>query len=198
MDLFKEYSLFVKNQSVTLRIFRFLSLFDIPVDGNLYVETINTLMNKIKDNITLYNIKKSEELYNVIDNDFVTLNDLVTEFKNIVYPCFPVSSLAIISNFGVLDIDKMIKYKKNNEIIYAYKSLLFQIYKTLEYFPTSYQEQVRKFLNQEHISDKNLENIIYSIKSNKKVLKNEGLENSYIELITIYFNYLFEKGLKNV
>ena len=49
MDLFKEYSLFVKNQSVTLRIFRFLSLFDIPVDGNLYVETINTLMNKIKD-----------------------------------------------------------------------------------------------------------------------------------------------------
>ena len=171
MDLFKEYSLFVKNQSVTLRIFRFLSLFDIPVDGNLYVETINTLMNKIKDNITLYNIKKSEELYNVIDNDFVTLNDLVTEFKNIVYPCFPVSSLAIISNFGVLDI---------------------------EYFPTSYQEQVRKFLNQEHISDKNLENIIYSIKSNKKVLKNEGLENSYIELITIYFNYLFEKGLKNV
>lgn len=198
MDLFKEYSLFVKNQSVTLRIFRFLSLFDIPVDGNLYVETINTLMNKIKDNITLYNIKKSEELYNVIDNDFVTLNDLVTEFKNIVYPCFPVSSLSIISNFGVLDIDKMIKYKKNNEIIDAYKSLLFQIYKTLEYFPTSYQEQVRKFLNQEHISDKNLENIIYSIKSNKKVLKNEGLENSYIELITIYFNYLFEKGLKNV
>ena len=185
MDLFKEYSLFVKNQSVTLRIFRFLSLFDIPVDGNLYVETINTLMNKIKDNITLYNIKKSEELYNVIDNDFV-------------YPCFPVSSLDIISNFGVLDIDKMIKYKKNNEIIDAYKSLLFQIYKTLEYFPTSYQEQVRKFLNQEHISDKNLENIIYSIKSNKKVLKNEGLENSYIELITIYFNYLFEKGLKNV
>lgn len=198
MDLFKEYSLFVKNQSVTLRIFRFLSLFDIPIDGNLYVETINTLMNKIKDNITLYNIKKSEELYNVIDNDFVTLNDLVTEFKNIVYPCFLVSSLAIISNFGVLDIDKMIKYKKNNEIIDAYKSLLFQIYKTLEYFPTSYQEQVRKFLNQEHISDKNLENIIYSIKSNKKVLKNEGLENSYIELITIYFNYLFEKGLKNV
>ena len=71
------------------------------------------------------------------------------------------------------------------------QQLLFQIYKTLMYFPSEqYRTSVKEFLNATTISEDRLESVMASIKQHKKDLKSEGLEASYIELLAMYFNYL--------
>ena len=70
-------------------------------------------------------------------------------------------------------------------------ALVFQIYKTLMYFPSEeYRNSVKDFLSQTIITSDRLESVMASIKQHKKDLKNEGLEASYIELLAMYFNYL--------
>ena len=54
-----------------------------------------------------------------------------------------------------------------------------------------YRNSVKEFLNQNKISTNSMEKVMSSIKQHKQELKNEGLENSYIELLSLYFHYLF-------
>ena len=143
--------------------------------------------------MVIYSKEKSDELYNTIDNDFITFKELYEEFKREVYPFFSVKSIMLLSVLPKTDVEKIYSFlvKYIEEDIKGVEKLLFQIYKTIMYFPSvEYQNSVKEFLNQTVITDDRLESVMGSIKQHKKDLKSEGLENSYIELLAMYFDYL--------
>ena len=178
---------------------------------NLFLEYINSdqvrmvneldkIMNYVNDGgiideqVVIYSKEKSEQLYNVIDNDFATIKELYEEYKREVYPLFPVKGIMLLSVLPKSDVDKIYSflsdYLKDNDS-FGIDKLLFQIYKTLMYFPSAeYRSSVKEFLSQSIITDERLESVMGSIKQHKKDLKSEGLENSYIELLAMYFDYL--------
>lgn len=195
MELFNEINSYLKRNRLEISIFKLLLLYDKNESDELCYNFIVSLTKKIEENICIYNKEKSEELYNIIDNDFVTLKDLFDEFKKEVYPLFPVQGIALLTRLPKTDVEKMYLMLDNffkEEVVDFKQRLLFQIYSTLMFFPSEeYRNSVKEFLNQNKISTSSMEKVMSSIKQHKQDLKNEGLENSYIELLSLYFHYLF-------
>lgn len=194
MNLFEEIASFSKRSKQDTAIFRLLLLYNNNESDKLCYDLILELTKKIDEQVVIYSKEKSEQLYNLIDNDFVTLKELYEEYKREVYPLFPVKGIMLLSVLPKSDVDKIYcflsDYLKDNDSL-GIDKLLFQIYKTLMYFPSAeYRSSVKEFLSQSIITDERLESVMGSIKQHKKDLKNEGLENSYIELLAMYFDYL--------
>lgn len=195
MELFNEINSYLKRNKLEISIFKLLLLYDKNESDELCYNFIVSLTKKIEENICIYNKEKSEELFNIIDNDFVTLKDLFDEFKKEVYPLFPVQGITLLTRLPKTDVEKMYLVLENffkEEVVDFKQRLLFQIYSTLMFFPSEeYRNSVKEFLNQNKISTNSMEKVMSSIKQHKQELKNEGLENSYIELLSLYFHYLF-------
>jgi hypothetical protein len=126
----------------------------------LCYDLIQEVTKKIENNIVIYNKEKSVELYNIIDNDFATLKALYEEYKREVYPLFPLRALALLSVLPKTDVEKMNvflnKYLIDEQTDHL-QQLLFQIYKTLMYFPSEqYRTSVKEFLNASTISEDRL------------------------------------------
>ena len=194
MNLFEEIASFSKRSKQDTAIFRLLLLYNNNESDKLCYDLILELTKKIDEQVVIYSKEKSEQLYNLIDNDFVTLKELYEEYKREVYPLFPVKGIMLLSVLPKSDVDKIYSflsdYLKDNDSL-GIDKLLFQIYKTLMYFPSAeYRSSVKEFLSQSIITDERLESVMGSIKQHKKDLKSEGLENSYIELLAMYFDYL--------
>lgn len=194
MNLFEEIASFSKRSKQDTAIFKLLLLYNNNESDKLCYDLILELTKKIDEQVVIYSKEKSEQLYNLIDNDFVTLKELYEEYKREVYPLFPVKGIMLLSVLPKSDVDKIYcflsDYLKDNDSL-GIDKLLFQIYKTLMYFPSAeYRSSVKEFLSQSIITDERLESVMGSIKQHKKDLKNEGLENSYIELLAMYFDYL--------
>lgn len=194
MELFNEITTYIKRTKLDNAIFKLLLLYNTNLQDSLCYDLIQEVTKKIENNIVIYNKEKSVELYNIIDNDFATLKALYEEYKREVYPLFPLRALALLSVLPKTDVEKMNvflnKYLIDEQTDHL-QQLLFQIYKTLMYFPSEqYRNSVKDFLNATTISEDRLESVMASIKQHKKDLKSEGLEASYIELLAMYFNYL--------
>ena len=194
MELFNEITAYIKRTKLDNAIFKLLLLYNTNLQDSLCYDLIQEVTKKIENNIVIYNKEKSVELYNIIDNDFATLKALYEEYKREVYPLFPLRALALLSVLPKTDVEKMNvflnKYLIDEQTDHL-QQLLFQIYKTLMYFPSEqYRTSVKEFLNATTISEDRLESVMDSIKQHKKDLKSEGLEASYIELLAMYFNYL--------
>jgi hypothetical protein len=194
MELFNEITTYIKRTKLDNAIFKLLLLYNTNLQDSLCYDLIQEVTKKIENNIVIYNKEKSVELYNIIDNDFATLKALYEEYKREVYPLFPLRALALLSVLPKTDVEKMNvflnKYLIDEQTDHL-QQLLFQIYKTLMYFPSEqYRNSVKEFLNATTISEDRLESVMASIKQHKKDLKSEGLEASYIELLAMYFNYL--------
>ena len=194
MELFNEITTYIKRTKLDNAIFKLLLLYNTNLQDSLCYDLIQEVTKKIENNIVIYNKEKSVELYNIIDNDFATLKALYEEYKREVYPLFPLRALALLSVLPKTDVEKMNvflnKYLIDEQTDHL-QQLLFQIYKTLMYFPSEqYRTSVKEFLNASTISEDRLESVMASIKQHKKDLKSEGLEASYIELLAMYFNYL--------
>ena len=194
MNLFEEIASFSKRSKQDTAIFRLLLLYNNNESDKLCYDLMLKLTKKIDEQDVIYSKEKSEQLYNVIDNDFATIKELYEEYKREVYPLFPVKGIMLLSVLPKSDVDKIYSflsdYLKDNDS-FGIDKLLFQIYKTLMYFPSAeYRSSVKEFLSQSIITDERLESVMGSIKQHKKDLKSEGLENSYIELLAMYFDYL--------
>ncbi len=194
MELFNEITAYIKRTKLDNAIFKLLLLYNTNLQDSLCYDLIQEVTKKIENNIVIYNKENSVELYNIIDNDFATLKALYEEYKREVYPLFPLRALALLSVLPKTDVEKMNvflnKYLIDEQTDHL-QQLLFQIYKTLMYFPSEqYRTSVKDFLNATTISEDRLESVMASIKQHKKDLKSEGLEASYIELLAMYFNYL--------
>ena len=194
MELFDEIIAYNKRVKLDNAIFKLLLLYNNNLEDRLCYDLIQELTKKIESGMVIYNKEKSTELYNIIDNDFATLKALYEEYKREVYPLFPLRALALLTILPRTDIEKMNafleKYLMDEQSDHLQR-LLFQIYKTLMYFPSEqYRTSVKDFLNATLISEDRLESVMASIKQHKKDLKSEGLEASYIELLAMYFNYL--------
>ncbi|MBQ4570991.1 MAG: hypothetical protein IJB21_04800 [Bacilli bacterium] len=197
MELFNEINSFIKRSKSEISIFKLLLLYHDNNEDKLCYDVILEVTSKIESDMVIYSKEKSEELYNTIDNDFFTLKELYEEFKKEVYPCFPVKGVMLLSVLPKTDVDKiynfLVKYLDFEETR-GIDALVFQIYKTLMYFPSvEYRNNVKDFLSQTVITSDRLESVMGSIKQHKKDLKSEGLENSYIELLAMYFNYLVKE-----
>lgn len=194
MELFNEITAYIKRTKLDNAIFKLLLLYNTNLQDSLCYDLIQEVTKKIENNIVIYNKEKSVELYNIIDNDFATLKALYEEYKREVYPLFPLRALALLSVLPKTDVEKMNTFLNKyliDEQTDHLQQLLFQIYKTLMYFPSEqYRNSVKDFLNATTISEDRLESVMASIKQHKKDLKSEGLETSYIELLAMYFNYL--------
>lgn len=193
MKLFEDINSFLKRSKLDNSIFKLLLLYHHNESDKLCYDIILELTEKIEGSIVIYSKEKSDELYNVIDNDFYTLKELYEEFKREVYPFFSVKSVMVLSVLPRGDVEKIYTFlvKYLEEDINGVEKLLFQIYKTLMFFPSvEYQNSVKEFLSQSVITDDRLESVMGSIKQHKKDLKSEGLESSYIELLAMYFDYL--------
>lgn len=194
MELFNEITAYIKRTKLDNAIFKLLLLYNTNLQDSLCYDLIQEVTKKIENNIVIYNKEKSIELYNIIDNDFATLKALYEEYKREVYPLFPLRALALLSVLPKTDVEKMNTFLNKyliDEQTDHLQQLLFQIYKTLMYFPSEqYRNSVKDFLNATTISEDRLESVMASIKQHKKDLKSEGLEASYIELLAMYFNYL--------
>lgn len=200
MELFNEINSFIKRSKLEISIFKLLLLYHHNESDRFCYDLILDVTKKIESGMVIYSKEKSDELYNTIDNDFITLKELYEEFKREVYPFFSVKSIMLLSVLPKTDVEKIYSFlvKYIEEDIKGVEKLLFQIYKTIMYFPSvEYQNSVKEFLNQTVITDDRLESVMGSIKQHKKDLKSEGLENSYIELLAMYFDYLC-KGFKHV
>ena len=194
MNLFEEIASFSKRSKQDTAIFRLLLLYNNNDSDKLCYDLILELTKKIDEQVVIYSKEKSEQLYNVIDNDFATIKELYEEYKREVYPLFPVKGIMLLSVLPKSDVDKIYSflsdYLKDNDS-FGIDKLLFQIYKTLMYFPSAeYRSSIKEFLSQSIITDERFESVMGSIKQHKKDLKSEGLENSYIELLAMYFDYL--------
>lgn len=197
MELFNEINSFIKRSKLELSIFKLLLLYHKSSEDILCYDVILEVTSKIESDMVIYSKEKSEALYNTIDNDFVTLKELFAEFKKEVYPSFPVKGVMLLSVLPKTDVDKiynfLVKYLEFEESK-GLDALVFQIYKTLMYFPSEeYRNSVKDFLSQTVITSDRLESVMGSIKQHKKDLKSEGLEASYIELLAMYFNYLVKE-----
>ncbi len=193
MKLFDDIGSFLKRSKLDNSIFKLLLLYHNNESDLLCYDIILELTEKIESSIVIYSKEKSDELYNVIDNDFATLKELYEEFKREVYPYFSVKSVMLLTVLPKTDVEKvysfLVKYLEEDET--GINKLLFQIYKTLMHFPSvEYRNSVKEFLSQSVITDDRLESVMGSIKQHKKDLKSEGLESSYIELLAMYFDYL--------
>ena len=200
MKLFEDINSFLKRSKLDNSIFKLLLLYHNTESDKLCYDIIIELTEKIEGSMVIYSKEKSIELYNIIDNDFATLKELYEEFKREVYPYFSVKSVMLLSVLPKTDVEKIYKFlvRYLDDEIRGIEKLLFQIYKTLMYFPSvEYQNNVKEFLNQSIITEERLESVMGSIKQHKKDLKSEGLESSYIELLAMYFDYLC-KEFKNV
>ena len=200
MKLFEDINSFLKRSKLDNSIFKLLLLYHNTESDKLCYDIIIELTEKIEGSMVIYSKEKSTELYNIIDNDFATLKELYEEFKREVYPYFSVKSVMLLSVLPKTDVEKIYKFlvRYLDDEIRGIEKLLFQIYKTLMYFPSvEYQNNVKEFLNQSIITEERLESVMGSIKQHKKDLKSEGLESSYIELLAMYFDYLC-KEFKNV
>lgn len=193
MELFNEINSFIKRSKLEISIFKLLLLYHHNESDRFCYDLILDVTKKIESGMVIYSKEKSDELYNTIDNDFITLKELYEEFKREVYPFFSVKSIMLLSVLPKTDVEKIYSFlvKYIEEDIKGVEKLLFQIYKTIMYFPSvEYQNSVKEFLNQTVITDDRLESVMGSIKQHKKDLQSEGLENSYIELLAMYFDYL--------
>lgn len=193
MKLFDDINSFLKRAKLDNSIFKLLLIYHSNQMDKLCYDIILEVSLKLENSMVIYSKEKSDELYNVIDNDFYTLKELYEEFKREVYPLFPVKGIMLLSVLPRTDIDKISKFLERyiSEDRDVLEKLLFQIYKTLMYFPSEeYRESVKEFLNQTVITDERLESVMGSIKQHKKDLKSEGLESSYVELLAMYFDYL--------
>jgi hypothetical protein len=193
--LFDEINSYLKRCKLEISIFKLLLLYNKNSEDEICYNLILSLTKKIEESICIYNKERNSELYNIIDNDFVTLKDLFDEFKKEVYPLFSVQGLSLLTKLPKTDVEKMyimLEAFLEEDVVDFKQRLLFQIYKTLMYFPNEeYKNSVKQFLDQNKITTSSMEKVMSSIKQQKKDLKNEGLEKSYIELLALYFHYLF-------
>lgn len=199
MQLFEEINKFFKRTNLEKNIFKLLSMYDQNSENKECLELIDNITLKIKTNICEYQKTFEDSLYNIIDNDFVTLKDLHDEYKKEVYPLFPVKGIALLTTLTNTDISKITNYLSSyliEEDLNEIKSnLLFQIFKTLSYFEdNNYKEKIKTFLNNNMMTCEHIEAIMTSMKQHKKELKNEGLENEYLNLMAVYFHFLYKSN----
>ena len=156
MKLFEDINSFLKRSKLDNSIFKLLLLYHDTESDKLCYDIIIELTEKIEGSMVIYSKEKSIELYNIIDNDFATLKELYEEFKREVYPYFSVKSVMLLSVLPKTDVEKIYKFlvRYLDDEIRGIEKLLFQIYKTLMYFPSvEYQNNVKEFLNQSIITE---------------------------------------------
>lgn len=183
----------LKSISKDLAIFDFLKNFTSDNDDVICLECISNLVNDLTL-ISESNVLFDNGVINKVENDLITLDDLINEFKTLGYSKFNIEILSLISSFGVNQIKKMTNYISDFKGSDYKNRLCFEIFKTIDYFPSDeYRLKVKEYLNKQDLTYNDYELIILSIRKNKKDLKSEGLEIAYLELMAIFIAYLCEK-----
>lgn len=137
---------------------------------------INVIADRIKDNLKCYEAKPEDAIYNVLENDFFTLKELVKEYEENEYVLFPLRPLSIYSMLNKEDIMLVSKLMLDIESD-PFKHLV---------------EVVRNNLNEEDLNRFN-ENP-YSVNNIEKyinVIKNKIGGYYYFEVLASYLNYEF-------
>ncbi len=194
MELFNEIKTFLNHIKQEIVLFNFLALYDESKDNTECLKLFLNLRFKLARNVKQYELKNDETLYNIIDNDFITLKDLYEEYKEHIYALFPFKALALVKKLNEYDLALLSKYyvslgSTNNQV----DSIIKQILHLLNMInDQEYKNQVINYLDH-NLSDERIEQIILSLKKYKDSVDIWGIKDEYVKLIFIYFNYLLKE-----
>ena len=110
MELTEEVSTYLNKKQKDYLIYSILNHYDSLNQNSSCFSLLTMLTDKLKHNINLYQKEPKKELYNLIDNDFITLKDLYLESKEVYNLAFNVSSLVFLANLNYEELN--IYYQK--------------------------------------------------------------------------------------
>ena len=84
-------------------------------DDLVCLDCIKDVYRKILTNISYY--KGEEKIYNRIDNDYQTLNDLFAELKEFIYPAIPFEVTMLLSTLNCQDLETILNHFKTDSIV---------------------------------------------------------------------------------
>lgn len=192
MKLFDEINRFFHYTKQELVLFTFLSLYDQNEENQECLRLINELTNKINNSLKQYELASSDRLYNIIDNDFITLQDLYAEYRNNGYNSFSFKVIALVKSLKTDELDLMIKWQTEIAGISSFLDLVIKQIKLMIKLINNdaFASEVINYLDHHSLDSESLELVITSLKKYKNNLEIEGIKEVYLKLIFLYFNYL--------
>ncbi len=192
MKLFDEINRFFHYTKQELVLFTFLSLYDQNEENQECLRLISELTNKINNSLKQYELDSSDSLYNIIDNDFITLQDLYAEYRNNGYNSFSFKVIALVKSLKTDELDLMIKWQTEIAGISSFLDLVIKQIKLMIKLINNdaFASEVINYLDHHSLDSESLELVITSLKKYKNNLEIEGIKEVYLKLIFLYFNYL--------
>lgn len=181
-EVMKQYK-YVGND---LLFYKVLSLFLTCDDDIFCYKSIVSIYNEIKNLYNRFDSLSNEEL-NILDNDMVTLKDLIDEYKQHVYPLFNNILLMALKNFNEKEFEYMIDYiqkKLNDDTTYEIESALERCrYLICCEYPDIDLSKYQKVA----FNTKNTTEIIIDLSKYLKLLKNLEFRKAYLKLVALVF-----------
>ena len=175
MELIAEITKYLNHfTNVDLVAFNTLNYYD--NNNQEHLDYINKLTTLINNNLMSYNNTPTTELYNILENDYYTLKDVVKEYEEKIYPLFSFSALSIYIMLNKDEITLVSNYMLNiNQNAYSY--LINLINDNLN------PEDKIKFNDGLITADK--------IKNYINIIKNKIGGAIYYQVLAAYLNYEF-------
>ncbi len=186
IDDIKKY---INIQYKTLCIFRLLSLYNLTEDELLCLDSIITLVKNINENAP--KAVWDTLICNKLVNDYYTLQDLILEFKDSVYPKFTLTALSFIETKKMEQIDEYYSYKKSlkkktsKPVLCEY---MLEIAKNIK--NDVYKNTIIEKLDNICLSEDDLDDIMGIFKTYIKETDDFSFNKEYEYLGFLYFDYL--------
>lgn len=192
MKLFDEINNYLSYAKQEVMYFTFLSYYDPNEDNKECLRLINQLTKKIINSMEQYKLVNSDELYNTIDNDFITLKALYAEYRDYGYNFFSFKALALIKNLKKEELRCLIHLQQEFKFTNEYLTLVIeQINYVMKLINNKkYTFEVSQYLQSRKLNSESLEPLIMNLKQYQKNNEIEGIREAYLKLIFLYFNYL--------
>lgn len=180
MELITSVLEYLQNIEANYLIFDILNKYDKDNNTIDCYKMINELTKKIINNINEYSKDKKEEIYNLIDNDFITLKDLIEEYKEMEYNHFLVKAVSYLTQRNKDELKKIKEYISNLDIVSSEELLNNEIQNNLSFDEFNHYQEMLQYNN--HMESYDV--IISYIK------RKELNTDNYLKLISLYLNYL--------
>lgn len=190
----------IEQQLLTLSI---LNSINKILDLDTYIDTINSLIIKINSNYNSYLINQDEVTFNIIDNDYETLNELLNEAKSIYYKEYPINLLSMLSSHNKKELNIILstinEYNNNQSSNSLNDDILTLVNKIKPLLDIVYQSSINSSLTNMNKEKKSTtyEQMIYTIRQYVKSNMNDtNVYLLYLKLLSFF--YLYIGGVANV
>lgn len=191
MERIDEIKKYIKLQYKTLCIFRFLSLYNIKKED---LDCFNTILDLLGIINLALNMGDSMDkpTYNKLVNDYLTLKELMAEYKNNVYPRFTISSLTFLDSFSMDVIDEFYEFKKELKKSKTNKDSLVEYMQSIlsDVKNNDYRTAILSVMENPLLSEGEIDTIIGIFRKYFKDTNDISFTNKYNKLAFIYFDYL--------